>query len=469
MAGKVRPNKKKKGLIIALIIIAVVIISVGAVYINRVSKARQNLEALNDLDTIAYAKGELSASISGTGTVRANQTATLTWATSGTVGDVKVSLGDQVYGGALLVSLDEVSIPIDILQAQIDVINIQQSLDALYDNAPLELAQAKLDLITAEKTLDNMATDRAIMNYQRCSDDRIDELQEKYDSAKTMHERFPTSYTLQALNTALANLNYCQAGYSEEEVAEAEARVSLAEEKVINLKNKIETLKDGPNPDEITKLLTQKQIALARLAKKDITAPFDSTITAIYNQQGDLITNGMMAIQLADLSELYVDVQISEVDVHMIKVGQPAELVFDAFFEDNYSGEVVEIAPIGNEIQGVVTYNVTVKLLSGMETIKSGMTAAVNIITEQIENIYVIPTDALVTVEGQDNVYVMRKGIPTLVEITTGGFSDDMVEVISAEIEDGELIIINPPTSLLGSMDGGFGGGGSMPGFLGGR
>lgn len=468
MAGKERPNKKKKGLIIALVIIAVVVITVGVIYISRLVQDRQNLQTLEDLDTVAYTKGELSASISGTGTVKANQTATLTWATSGTVGDVVVNLGDHVDGGAVLVSLDEGSIPVDILQAQIDVINIQQALDAIYDNAPLELAQAKLDLITAEKTLDNMTTDRAIMNYQRCSDDRIDELQEKYDSAKAMHERFPTAYTLQALDTALANLNYCQAGYSEEEVAEAEARVRLAEERVINLKNKIETLKDGPNPDELTKLITQQQIAQARLDKKDIAAPFDSTITAIYNQNGDLITNGMKAIQLADLSELFVDVQISEVDIPMIKVGQPAELVFDAFFEDSFTGEVVEIAPIGTEIQGVVTYNVTVKLLSGMETIKSGMTAAVNIITEQKENIYTIPTDALVTVEGQDNVYVMRNGVPTLVEITAGGFSDEMVEVISAEIEEGELIIINPPTSLLGSMDGGFGGR-SMPGFLGGR
>jgi len=468
MAGSVRPTKMKKGLITTLIIIAVVIILIGAFLINKANKSRQDQLTLESLETVSYSIGSLSASISGTGTVRANQTATLTWATSGTIGDVIVNLGDKVEGGALLVSLDEASIPVDILQAQIDVINIQQALNALYDNSPLELAQAKLDLITAEKTLNNMTTDRAIMNYQRCSDDRIDELQEKYDSAKTMHERFATSFTLQALDTALANLNYCQAGYSEEEVAEAEARVRLAEEKVNNLKNKIETLKDGPNPDEITKLSTQQQIAQARLDKKVITAPFDSTITAIYNQRGDLITNGMMAIQLADLSELFVDVQISEVDIPMIKVGQPAELVFDAFFEDTFDGEVVEIAPIGTEIQGVVTYNVTVKLLSGMETIKSGMTAAVNIVTEQIENVYVIPIDALVTIDGNDNVYVLRDGLPELVEITTGGFSDNLVEVISAEIKDGELIIINPPTSLLGDMGGGFGGG-SMPGFLGGR
>ena len=469
MAGKVRPTKKKKGLIIALVIVALVIITIGVVFINRAVQARQNQQTLNNLDTYAYQKGGLSASISGTGTVRANQTATLTWSTSGTVGDVYVKLGEQVDGASLLVALDEASIPVDILQAQIDVINIQQALDALNDNAPLELAQAKLDLITAEKTLENMATDRAIMNYQRCSDDRIGELQEKYDSAKIMHERFPTTFTLQAVDTALANLNYCKAGYSEEEVAEAEARVSLAEERVNNLTKKIETLKDGPNPDEVTKLLTQLQIAQARLDKKVIKAPFDSTITAIYLQKGDLVTTGMKAIQLADLSKLFVDVQISEVDIPMIKVGQPAELVFDAYFEDSFEGEVVEIAPIGTEVQGVVTYNVTVKLLSGMETIKSGMTAAVNIITDQKEDTFIIPTDALVTIDGQDNVYVLRKGIPTLVEITTGGFSDDMVEVLSAEIIEGELIIINPPTSLLGNMNGGFGSGGAMPGFLGGR
>ena len=356
------------------------------------------------------------------------------------------------------------------MQAQIEVINVQQQLDALYDNAPLELAQAKLDLITAQKSLENMAKDREIMNYQRCTDDRIEDLQTQYDNAKTMYDRFPSTQTRLQMETAEANLNYCRKSYTEEEIAEAEARVRVTEERITSLEQKIETMKDGPDPINVLKLETQLKIAQARLDTKNITAPFASTITAVYNKAGDVVSPGTRAVQLADLSTLYVDVQISEVDITTIKVGQGVDLVFDAFFTKTFSGEVAEIAPIGTEIQGVVSYNVTIKMNDGTDMIKPGMTAAVSIVTDNLEDVFVIPIDALTSVDGVESVYVMRNNVPVAVPVELGAFSDNLIQVINAEIEEGEMIVINPPTSILSNMPGGFGGGGGgFGGMFGGR
>lgn len=470
MSERIKTKGKKTWLYVVFTILAVIIVTGGIVIYLRFSQNTQAKATIQGLDTVVYGTGSLNASISGTGTVRADQIATLTWNTSGTIGDVMVVLGQPVKNGQGLVALDESSLPIDILQAQIDKANAEQSLEDLYNNAGLQLAQVQLDLITAEKNLDDMVTDRAIMNYQRCTDERTEELQDEYDDALSMHDRFPNAKTLQAVDIALANLNYCLAGYTEEEIAEAEARVTLAEERVAELKLKVETLKDGPDPNDVAVLETHLAIAKARLAKQVVEAPFDGIVTVLYVQRGDVISAGMKAVQLANLSELYLDIQISEVDIPLVEIGQNAELVFDAYFEDTYKGEVIEIAPIGTEIQGVVTYTVTVKMLDGVDTIKSGMTAAVNIIIEEKTGVYILPNEAVTTVDGIDTVFVLREGVPIAVKVTVGVYSDTDIEILAGDIQDGELIVINPPTSLLSSMtEGGFNGAGSMPGFIGGH
>lgn len=464
MASSGKAKNRKKGWVTALIFLIIIILAVVVFLLIRANNNRLALQNLASLDTVAYAKGSLTASISGTGTVRANQTATLTWSTNGTVGEIQVALGDQINADDLLMTLDENSIPIDILQAQVDVINVQQALTSLYANAPLELAQAKLDLINAEKNMEDLASDREILNYQRCTDTRREDLQTKYDDAKSLYDRFPSAQTKLSMETALANLNYCQKDYTEQEKASAEARIVVAEEKITSLQRKIETLKDGPDPDEVTKLETQLQIAQARLDKKSVKASFKSVVTAIYNKPGDLVVAGAKAIQLADLSTLFVDVQISEVDISLIKKDQSATLVFDAFYTETFQGRVTEISPIGTESQGVVSYTVTIQVLNGMDTIKPGMTAAVSIITEEKDDIFIIPIDALTTLEGVDTVYVMRNNVPVAMEVTVGAFSNDEIEILSADIAEGELIVINPPTSVLSRF-----GDGNFPGFMGRR
>lgn len=464
MASSGKTKSRKKGWVTALIFLVIIILAIVAFFIIRANSNRLAMENLASLDTVGYTKGSLTASISGTGTVRANQTATLTWSTSGTVGDINVVLDDQVSTDDILLTLDEKSIPIDILQAQVDVINVRQALANLNANAPLELAQAKLDLINAEKNLEDLASDREILNYQRCTDTRREDLQKKYDDAKSLYDRFPSAQTKLSMETALANLNYCQKDYTEQEKAQAEARILVAEEKVSSLNRKIETLKDGPDPDEVTKLETQLQIAQARLEKKFVKASFNSTVTVIYNKPGDIVVAGAKAIQLADLSNLYVDVQISEVDISLIQIDQSTTLVFDAFYTETFQGRVTEISPIGTESQGVVSYAVTIQVLNGIETIKPGMTAAVSIITEEKNDVFIIPIDALTTLEGVDTVYVMRNNVLVPVEVTVGAFSNDQIEVLSADIAEGELIVINPPTSVLSGF-----GDGNFPGFMGRR
>ena len=456
-----RKDKKRTGWWIFLgVVIIAGLVAGWLVWRNR----QEANEAIANIETEPYQRQTLNANIFGTGSVEPFQTAVLTWSTRGIVGDVNVEVGDRVKKDMLLMSLSEDSLPADILQARIDVINTQNALDDLYDNWESNLAQTKLDLLNAEEKLEDLEDERQIMNYQRCTDERIEELEDELDQAERVYEFNQTSQTLQAVNTAQANLNYCRADYTEREVAEAELEVELAEARVANLQQKVDLLSDGPDPDQVTILETQLAIAQSRLDSPLVEAPFDGIVTKITAQVGDVVQIGSQALQINDLSGLYLDVRISEVDIPFVAVGQTAELVFDAYFETTFTGEVIEIALVGTAAQGVVEYPVRIQMIDADERIKPGMTAAVNIVVEEKEDVFVVPNDAIVSLEGEEHVFVLRNGEYEAVEVELGSYSDRYSEVLEADINEGELIAINPPSEITGQTPfggpprGGFGG-----------
>ena len=325
-------NQKKKRTWLWVLVGAVVLIALLVGW--RIISARQSADqVLADIETSPYQRKTLSANIFGTGTVQPSQSAVLTWSASGIVGEINVSLGQAIEKDTLLMSLDTDSLSVDILQAKIDLINAQNALDDLHENWASELAQAKLDLIYAEEDLEDLENQRKVMNSRRCSDERIEEMEDDLSKAERFYQFSKTSEALRAVNTAQANLNYCLANYSEQEIAEAELEVELGEARLNAAQKRVENLTDGPDSDRLTILETQLAMAQSRLDSPLIEAPFAGVVTVLAAQSGDVVQVGALAVQLDDLSELSLNVQISEIDIPFVGVGQQAELVFDAYFE----------------------------------------------------------------------------------------------------------------------------------------
>ena len=461
-----KEEKKKSKKIPKWVWIVLGIVVVTGLFIGwRIWQNRQDLsQVMANLETEPYQRQTLNANIFGTGTVEPVQTAVLTWSASGTVGDVLTVVGDDVIEDQLLMSLAADSVTVDVLQAEIDLLNAQNALDDLYVNWESDLAQAKLDLLNAEDTLEDLEDERKIMNYQRCTDERIEELEDELDDAEQIYKFRQNSDTLRAVNTAQANLDYCLADFTEQEIAEAELEVELGEARVERLQERVDVLDEGPDPDQVRILETQIAMAQSRLDSPIIKAPFNGIVTVLNARHGDVVQPGMQAVQIDDLSKLYLDVQISEVDIPFVEVGQIAQLIFDAYFESTFEGEVVEIAPVGTPVQGVVEYNVRIEMLDSDDRIKPGMTAAVNIVVDQKEDVFVVPNDAIVSIDGQEHVFVRRNGGYEGVPVSLGSYSDFYSEVLEADIEEGEMIVLNPPAEITGEMpfggppQGGFGG-----------
>ena len=174
---------------------------------------------------------------------------------------------------------------------------------------------------------------------------------------------------------------------------------------------------------------------------------------------GDQVGAGDTAFRLDNLSSLLVDVKVSEVDINSVSIDQPVTLTFDAILGKEYHGEVVEVTQAGTADQGVVNFTVTVELTDADASVKPGMTAAVNIVVEEMQDVLLVPNRAVRLVDGERVVYVLENGLPVKKEITLGSSSDTMSVIAGGDVKEGDVIILNPPAEFgPGRAGGGFGG-----------
>src|SRR5688500_14253188 len=117
--------RKNKGILITLLI---VLIGVAAFLFVRNTNADN---AATQFQTAKVERGNLTATIGATGTVRAKQTAVLIWQAAGTVDTVNVKVGDNVPADFVLAYLTKSSLPQSVIMAEADLVDAQKALDDL--------------------------------------------------------------------------------------------------------------------------------------------------------------------------------------------------------------------------------------------------------------------------------------------------------------------------------------------------
>jgi len=123
--------------------------------------------------------------------------------------------------------------------------------------------------------------------------------------------------------------------------------------------------------------------AKAELTQATLVAPFAATVTSIEVQTGEYVRPGQVVIVLAKLDDLKVEtIDLSELNIAAIKVGQSANVHVEAL-DRNLQGRVSAISPISDSIGGDVVFKVTVQLEEQPLDLLWGMSADVEIQTEQ--------------------------------------------------------------------------------------
>lgn len=156
--------------------------------------------------------------------------------------------------------------------------------------------------------------------------------------------------------------------------------------------------------------------ANAKAASRTVTAPSSGSIVELNAKVGATVTGGMImgesdtsggkqCMQIADLSKMKVTVQVGEKDIAKIAVGQSANVTYPAFPDIVSQGTVTAIASVANSDAanggGSVTFNVDILIEAPDTRLKPGMTAEVSVVTEQLDDVVMVPTMTLMTEDGE--------------------------------------------------------------------
>ncbi len=181
-------------------------------------------------------------------------------------------------------------------------------------------------------------------------------------------------------------------------------KVDSADSDLENAKNNVDTTNDS-------------------LDNYTITAPISGTVVTKNTKVGDKVQNGNSATTLAviyDLSAVTFQMNIDELDISNVKVGQTVNVTADAFSDQTFTGEVTNVSMEGTTSNGVTYYPVTVTLTEYGDLLP-GMNVDGVIVLDSAEDAIAIPVDAL---QRGDVVYVKDSAGSKKTEETTAETAD---------------------------------------------
>jgi len=142
--------------------------------------------------------------------------------------------------------------------------------------------------------------------------------------------------------------------------------------------------------------------AKERFAEAVVRSPIDGVILQKYVEEGQIIASGVSnvsggtpIVDVADMSSVYIEAGIDEIDIGKVRVGQEATVVADAFPNAGFQGNVIRLAPEARVDQNVTLFDVVVAVRNPEGQLHSGMNSEIEITIERREDVLLIPSMAL--------------------------------------------------------------------------
>ena len=195
---------------------------------------------------------------------------------------------------------------------------------------------------------------------------------------------------------------------------------------------------------------------LTNLRYTKIVSPVDGIVVSRAVDVGQTVAASFQTptlFQVAqDLTNMQIEVNVSEADIGKIKKGQEVEYTLDGYADSVFHGKVTEVRIAPTTVSNVVTYTVIVDVDNKDQKMSPGMTANASIITNKSENVICVPTDALKftpkEITGgkkykEQGLWILRNNKPTRISIETGAKDSDRTEIISKELKENDRVIIS--------------------------
>ncbi len=256
--------------------------------------------------------------------------------------------------------------------------------------ASLEQEKANLDLVTAEHD-----RNKTLYEKELISQAALESSQAQLKSAQARHRSAEENLKLVEEPATEAELELGQADIRKaefnleiaEERVEAETTrdmdIELQQQRIVQSEEALKLAEANRKQIErkerdletarssVTRSETQLELRQIEYDDTVIKAPISGTILEKLVEEGQVITSrlsslaseeGQTLVTMADLDTVYVVTEVDETDIGKVEIGQPVTITVEAYPDTPFQGEVLKIAPQGQAIQNVTTFEVTSEL-----------------------------------------------------------------------------------------------------------
>ena len=183
---------------------------------------------------------------------------------------------------------------------------------------------------------------------------------------------------------------------------------------------------------------SQESMAKRQLADATIKSPFAGVVAMRYVNQGELLSPGIKVATVIDDSKMKLKINISEMDVPLVKIGDKVTVTVDAQGTKQYLGK---ISTISSKADMARSYVVEVEIPNNDRSLKSGMFARAEIDREAARSVPTVPAAAVVYNGTRQQVYLVdEKGIAHLRGIKLGTTTPERAEIVEG-LKDGDVVI----------------------------
>ena len=451
--------------ILGLVIISALSISV------LVGRLLQN--SANNIDveqlTVAVKRESVELEIEASGTVEPIQSVNISPKNPGLLKQLLVDQGVSVKQGQTLAVMDNQALLAQQAEAEARLAQANANLDAAKIRIPAQIEQAKMQVAQAKARLD-LAKARIPRQIQQAQS-QVEATEVRLRLAASRRRRNQDLVEEGAIPDD--DFDAVENEYLDAQVNRQEARQRLEE-----LKNT-----KVPEIGELAALLAEAQSLLqqnqqianseiaqlqaaveAAKAERDrvsiqyqetfVIAPFAGIITQKYATEGAFVTPTTSASSTASATSssilalakgLEIVAKVPEVDISLLSKGQSVRVIADAFPEESFKGEVALIAPEAIVEQNVTSFEVTIRLLTGLDKLRSKMNVDVTFLGEKLDETLTIPTVAIVTRAGKTGVMVPNEdNQPAFQPVRIGLVLEEKTQILDG-LSSGERVFIDLP------------------------
>lgn len=391
----------KKWLILLFVLIGISII----VFLLFLGKDEEKVEVVKGEVT----KGELSLKVSARGKIEARERIELKSKIPGVIVFI-LEEGSPVKKGELIARIDDKELLAKKHQEETNLVNYKNSLSRLnraLDIKELENRVKEIEVLFEEATR-QFEANKKLFEGKVISQDELKRTRADYDK---------TGLQLEIIRTQLEE----RLNTRREEIESAVSSIKAIEKSLVSI---------------------EQQICWSKIA-----SPISGVMAHKEIKEGSFVSQGQLLAVVVSDKQFVAKVNLDEVDISKISSGMPASVIPDAFSGRVVSGKIEKIAPSPRLIEKINTFEVTILLEPTDIDIRSEMFCDVSIISGFKKDVLKISQEAVVNIEGQDYVFVIKDNIANKRGVTLGFRNPNEVEVLSG-LKEGEKVVLNPPLEL---------------------